>query len=224
MYTANTTLVPSINWNNLTTSRVVVDCDTTTAGITITLPSIADIPGRLVEIVVIDATGAASIAKPITIVPWSDDDSSDQINNQDAEAPVVLTTANASCTLRISADGIWSAEENNTQTAAQAAQRVYKAILTQTSTSAPVATVLYKNTPSTFIPVFGYTSAGVYTMTLTGAFKATVGLSITSTSSANNYGIARTSDNVITITTAIADGTPTNALLAATQIVIEFNE
>lgn len=47
----------------------------------------------------------------------------------------------------------------------------YKAILTQTSTNAPVATVLYNDLPQG-TPVWSYSSAGQYYCTLTGAFTS----------------------------------------------------
>jgi len=46
--------------------------------------------------------------------------------------------------------------------------KVYAANLTQTSTNAPTADIFENTLGGT--PTFGYTSAGVYTLTLTGAF------------------------------------------------------
>lgn len=46
----------------------------------------------------------------------------------------------------------------------------YVALLTQTSTNAPVATVVSNTLSGT--PVWSYTAQGVYTVTLTGAFTA----------------------------------------------------
>lgn len=97
--------------------------------------------------------------------------------------------------------------------------KVYTALLTQTSTSAPTAVVL-ENTIGDI--TWGYTSAGVYTATLTGAFPAattfvTPILGVVE-GEVNLEGVlraVRTSDNVITVYTDA-----TNALLSATPIEI----
>lgn len=48
--------------------------------------------------------------------------------------------------------------------------RPFTAILNQAGTSAPTATVVYNGLGGTATPVWGYTSAGKYTLTITGAF------------------------------------------------------
>jgi len=48
--------------------------------------------------------------------------------------------------------------------------KVYRALLTQTGTDAPVATVLENTLGGT--PLFGYTGVGEYTVTLVGGFPA----------------------------------------------------
>lgn len=97
--------------------------------------------------------------------------------------------------------------------------KVYTALLTQSSTSAPVATIL-ENTLGNV--VWGYTSAGVYTATLVGAFPAattyyTKILDVVE-GEVNLEGVLkanRTSNDVITIYTDA-----TNGLLSATPIEI----
>lgn len=111
------------------------------------------------------------------------------------------------------------------------AEKKYVALLSQTSTSAPVATVL-KNTIGTI--VWAYTSAGVYTATLADAF--TVGKTVIRI---NNAGIGsaspeiiealHTSKDVITVRTYLQhtggddnDMAGTNAILSdmAIEIVV----
>lgn len=84
-----------------------------------------------------------------------------------------------------------------------APKKRYKAILTQASTSAPTA----ENAESTIgTPTLGYTSAGVYTVTKTGAFTANkCDIKIGSVAGAIISAV-RTSADVITITTQAIDG------------------
>lgn len=107
---------------------------------------------------------------------------------------------------------------------------VYVALLTQTSTNAPVATVLVNTLGGT--PTWGYTSVGVYTATLTGVFTAAktgVFISPLPHLSATATQIAEyqhTSADVITIQTMSQDGTNSlsnlaNGRLTDTMIRIE---
>lgn len=84
--------------------------------------------------------------------------------------------------------------------------KVYRALLTQTGTDAPVATVLENSLGSTV--VWGRTSAGLYTATLAATFTADKTLIISSgiwVSTAAGIpqwvNTVRTSDTVITIST-----------------------
>lgn len=102
-------------------------------------------------------------------------------------------------------------------------------LLTQSGTAAPTATVL-KGTLSPQIadtvvtPAYGYTGVGTYTVTIAGAFpsgKTVGGSGIIDGATGSRYKVVRTSDNVATITTYIADGTLTNGLLTAAPIEIK---
>jgi hypothetical protein len=108
--------------------------------------------------------------------------------------------------------------------------KVYSAVLTQASTDPPVATVL-QNTLSG-VPVWGYTSPGLYTLTLTGEFTADRTFITHGDGSGGTTFVAvqavRTSANVITITVldvdlgAVSAGTPTDGLLVETafQVIV----
>jgi len=103
----------------------------------------------------------------------------------------------------------------------------YTALLTQTSTNAPVATVLKNELSVT--PTWGYTSTGVYTCTATGLFtsaKTVISLGA-QLDLLNNAKAIHTSANVVTVTTSVLSEsanvliqTPTNGLLSATLIDI----
>lgn len=103
----------------------------------------------------------------------------------------------------------------------------YVALLTQTSTGAPSATVL-ENDIGTL--VFARTSAGLYTITLTGAFSVNKTVVMFGTPiHVNNMGTVEavlTSADVITFTTIdykTSDDTsaPLDGMLTKTAIVIE---
>ena len=95
----------------------------------------------------------------------------------------------------------------------------YVALLTQASTTAPVATVLANELSGAI--VWARSSTGIYTGTLTGAFlSAATGLSITP-DAVGIISATVTSANVITLKTylvdtdgaALADGALTGAML-----------
>ena len=102
--------------------------------------------------------------------------------------------------------------------------KTYIALLTQTSTNAPVATVL-ENTIGAI--AWGYTSVGVYTATLTGAFTAAKTLFVPHGfiyvsipgGDDNLVRMARTSANVVTLTT-YSGGVVANAILSDTPVEI----
>lgn len=95
----------------------------------------------------------------------------------------------------------------------------YRALLTQTGTAAPVATVL-ENDLSAAI-VWAYVSPGVYTGTLAGAFPATSFVTIFNNSLDEDVSmrLVRTSANVITLSTSDT-GLAANSLLSSTPIQI----
>jgi hypothetical protein len=100
--------------------------------------------------------------------------------------------------------------------------KIYKALLTQSSTDAPTA----ENVQSTIgTPTFGYTSTGIYTMTLTGAFTANKTAILIAPTIGAIVSAVRTSADVITITTQAIDGdgeAVANALLTDNAISIEI--
>lgn len=100
--------------------------------------------------------------------------------------------------------------------------KTYKAIITQTGTSAPTATVFINTLSGT--PTFSYIGVGSYELTLTGEFTADKVTVIT-----NNFvsgGLVKmfrkdTNDIAIqTFNTALAS---TNAILSETTILIEVH-
>lgn len=100
--------------------------------------------------------------------------------------------------------------------------KVYTALLTQTGTNAPVATVL-ENTLGA-VPVWSYQSIGTYVLTLTGAFLEGKVISFLNNERSNSiYAIRRTSNNTLQIEIAITDSIPfmpTNSLLTAASLEI----
>ncbi len=107
----------------------------------------------------------------------------------------------------------------------------YVALLTQSSTDAPVVTELENTLGGTVVPA--YSAVGVYTLTLTGAFtSAKTVCRITNNKHADGWGedmwvltIDRTDADTITIKTSLIDingavVTPANGLLTATPIEI----
>jgi hypothetical protein len=99
---------------------------------------------------------------------------------------------------------------------------VYRALVTQSSTTAPTATVLENSLGGTL--VWARSSTGTYTATLTGAFTSAKTFIMqpgeTGTIAAIKNVIAvRTSDNVVTVTTG-SGGTLEDAVLSSFPISI----
>lgn len=95
----------------------------------------------------------------------------------------------------------------------------YVALLTQSGTDAPTATVL-ENTLGGSV-VWARSDVGVYTGTLVGAFTLNKTAIFTSPSVTDSLVFsARTSADVVTLTTSDVDGTILDALLLATPIEI----
>ncbi len=100
---------------------------------------------------------------------------------------------------------------------------LYQALITQASTGAPTATVIYSNLSGT--PTWARTSAGLYTCTLTAEFTANktgVLITVDTASSAAIVSANATSANVVTVKTYLTTGTPALAddLLAGAFIEI----
>lgn len=107
-------------------------------------------------------------------------------------------------------------------------RKIYLALVTQSSTSAPTASILGSNTIGTI--VWARTSAGVYTATLSGAFaasKTVVSIKSQAVNDDVSIDVVMTSTNVITITTNLITNpsgtqvvTPTDGLMTALPIEI----
>lgn len=86
--------------------------------------------------------------------------------------------------------------------------KVYRALLTQTGTNAPVATVLENNLGGTV--VWARTTIGTYTATLTGAFTVNKTWFVIQSPAIENGGITasfnRTSADVLTLSVTFFDG------------------
>lgn len=99
---------------------------------------------------------------------------------------------------------------------------VYAALVTQSSTSAPVATVVKNSTGTTI--TWARTNVGIYTATASVAtFTANKTIMLTGS---DNVNIVRTSSTVLTITTTADDGTSgvpaaADGVLSGTSIKVE---
>lgn len=99
-----------------------------------------------------------------------------------------------------------------------ATQKRFGAIVSQAGTAAPTATVVENGLGAS--PVFARTGTGVYTLTLTGAWKTGKTVVNVSHSAAGSVTVALTSANVITITSLNASAAATDVILANTFIEI----
>jgi hypothetical protein len=106
-----------------------------------------------------------------------------------------------------------------TTTPAYVGYKVYTALLTQTGTTAPVATVLDNTLGGTV--VFTRSSVGIYIGTLTGAFVAgkTITLGVASTHP-SFLAMNRVTNDTFSIATENSGGTLTDSLLNGTSIEI----
>jgi len=106
--------------------------------------------------------------------------------------------------------------------------KIYTALLTQASTGIPTVKIL-ENTLGG-VPVYSYTSTGIYVMTLTGAFPADKTFiskpnQSDVASAANTFTLVHTSANAITINTFSGNyATASNAILVDTPIEIKVYE
>ena len=100
--------------------------------------------------------------------------------------------------------------------------KVYKALLTQTGTAAPVATVLANTLSGT--PVWSYDYVGGYILTLASAFPTGKTLMYISTKNTGSQScVIAEGDglNTILVDTVDLSGTGVNGVLTATSITIE---
>jgi hypothetical protein len=100
----------------------------------------------------------------------------------------------------------------------------YSVELAQNSTNAPSETVIYDDVPGTL--TWGYTSAGVYTLTYVGSITNifSSGFCATLTPREGFATIEFTSSSVITIRTFDASGTPSNDLLGSNGFRADFKK
>lgn len=117
--------------------------------------------------------------------------------------------------------GVWSLVQASAATGSVGV-KVYRALLTQTSNTAPVATVLENSFGAAL--VWAISSTGTYTATLTGAFTSAKTFiiqpgEIGTIAAIKNVLAVRTSDNVVTVTTG-SGGTLENAVLSTYPIEI----
>ncbi len=147
----------------------------------------------------------------------------------DANAPAQRTTLGlgTSATLNVAASGNASSSEvvkgNDTRLPVY---KIYRALLTQSGTDAPVATVLENSLGGTV--VWNYSSAGTYTATLSGGFTvnktglAPVGNLNVSFLTAN-ADFRRTDANTLTLITSSLDGfsaTPADDMLTGVLVQV----
>ena len=117
--------------------------------------------------------------------------------------------------------GVWSLITSSAP-AGNVAVKTYRALVTQSSGTAPTATVLENSLGGTV--VWARSSTGTYTATLTGAFTSAKTFIMqpgeTGTIAAiKNVLAVRTSDNVVTVTTG-AGGTLEDSVLSSFPIEI----
>lgn len=96
--------------------------------------------------------------------------------------------------------------------------KVYRALLTQTSTNAPVATVLQNTLGGTL--VWGYTSTGIYTATLAGLFLSGKTFSSSGNCAGGVFRGTRSSDNIVQLTTRDYAGNVSDAILTGDTLTI----
>jgi hypothetical protein len=102
--------------------------------------------------------------------------------------------------------------------------KVYRALLTQTGTDAPVATVL-ENTLGG-VPIFSYSDVGSYVMTLTGVFLSgktfiTMGsIDVDNSADTGTLYLARLSNDVLALNSRDSTFTPRNEMFVNTAIQI----
>jgi hypothetical protein len=99
--------------------------------------------------------------------------------------------------------------------------KVYKALLTQSGTDAPVATVLENTLSGT--PVWSYTNVGLYRLTLNGEWSANkTGLFALNVSDGIGFGFTQRLDNdQISLNTKDTSLANSNDILSESLIVIE---
>lgn len=117
--------------------------------------------------------------------------------------------------------GFWSLVTSSAP-AGNVAVKVYRALVSQTSTSAPTATVLENSLGGTV--VWARSNTGIYTATLTGAFTSAKTFIIASgragsIATTSDVLAVRTSADVVTVSTGTA-GVAADAVLSSTAIEI----
>jgi len=97
--------------------------------------------------------------------------------------------------------------------------KIYNALITQSSTGAPIVTVLGNNTIGTI--VWTRTTTGSYVGTLTGAFTASKTMCFINNTVVGSNTFQQATANTVTLTTADSTGTLLDGRLTANSIKIE---
>lgn len=195
-----------------------------------TAPSVAetleavDKDGNVVVAIAKSVAGAISMEINGEAVPSLDSVSSTELGYLDGVTSAIQTQLDAkqAAGTDVSAtevgylNGVTSAIQTqlNAKADGTAGVKVYRALLTQTGTDAPTATVLENSLGGT--PTYGYVDPGTYTVTLTGAFtanKTAFLMGPISDGSGQNAGAFYNNVNEAGIYTATL-GTPGNGLLS----------
>jgi hypothetical protein len=90
--------------------------------------------------------------------------------------------------------------------------KVYRAIVSQSGTSAPVATVLENSLGGT--PVWGYSDVGDYTLTLSEAFPSNKTLLFVGKKLSSHFSFQRVSDDICFLSSENSTLDPTSSRLA----------
>ena len=158
MITGTYNLTVNPQWINVQQQEVFLECDTTLAPVTINLFEIVEL-NRFwgVKIIISDANNNAG-TNNITVNASGSDTVDDDTTNQ-----IVINTNGSSVSFQVASETQWLAIESLVAGLTPTAPyKVYTALLTQTGTNPPVATVL-ENTLGVNL-TFSYLAIGVYTI------------------------------------------------------------
>lgn len=161
MITGTYNLVAQPSWAAITFQEVRLECDTTLAPVVINLPEISELAQATnLKLFIVDASGNAS-TNNITINAGGSDTFDNSTTTQ-----LVLNTDGSSVLIQNVSATQWLATESSS--GIQPSYKVYTALLTQTGTNPPVATILENNLGNI---TFGYTSPGNYTINSSSLFE-----------------------------------------------------
>jgi hypothetical protein len=149
-------------WRQVTLDEIYLECDTSSAPVTINLFEISELNDFWnVKIYVSDISDNAG-TNNITINTGG----SDEIDG-DGNTSVVISSNGGAVALKVVSSTQWMGLESVSSGGALP-YKIYSALLTQTGTNAPVATILQNTLSGT--PVWSRASIGDYRVTLAGEF------------------------------------------------------